>query len=50
MMNNETYGRELISVLKEIAREMKSINKNLEVITQGIKQKTIKENNTLIKG
>ena len=49
-MTNENYSREIFSALKDLVREMKSINKNLEVIAQDIKQKQKTVNNTLIKG
>jgi hypothetical protein len=42
--------REIISVLKEITRELKGINKSLEVLAQDVKKKQITVNNTLIKG
>lgn len=49
-MTNDTQMREVLSVLKELARELRGINKNLEVIAQDVKKKQIKENYTLIKG
>lgn len=50
MMSNDNYTREILMALKEVAKELKSINKNLGVIAQDVRNKQNKIDNTLIKG
>ena len=50
MMNNDSYTREILAALKEVARELKAINRSLEVLAQDVKKKQNIIDNTLIKG
>ena len=50
MIKNTNWNMQVADSLKDIVKEMKSINKSLEVIAQDIKQKQNTTNNTLIKG
>lgn len=48
-MQSQSLEKELVNVLRDIARELKSINKNLEVVSQDIKKKNIENQKQLLK-
>jgi hypothetical protein len=50
MIKNTNWEMQVTNSLKDIAKEMKSISKSLEVIAQDIRKKQSEKDNQLIKG